>query len=200
MDVNEELPADMALDEFNPEDLEASLAAELGGGSRSSGHLVPRARPGPARWRRARPTGLPRVHPRPRPRRGAGLRGPRPGSRPPARRRAACATPPASPARRMPPAAPERRALHHPPIAVAEILASYRLDSATLATALLHDVAEDTEHALPEIERRFGPRWRGWWTASPSCRASRCRASAPSRREPPQAPPGAVRGPARPPR
>ena len=32
MDVNEELPADMALDEFNPEDLEASLAAELGGG------------------------------------------------------------------------------------------------------------------------------------------------------------------------
>ncbi|HZH47034.1 MAG TPA: bifunctional (p)ppGpp synthetase/guanosine-3',5'-bis(diphosphate) 3'-pyrophosphohydrolase [Roseococcus sp.] len=42
------------------------------------------------------------------------------------------------------------------PIAVAEILASYRLDSATLATALLHDVVEDTEHALPEIERRFG--------------------------------------------
>ncbi|HZH47033.1 MAG TPA: DNA-directed RNA polymerase subunit omega [Roseococcus sp.] len=32
MDVNEELPADMALDEFNPDDLEASLAAELGGG------------------------------------------------------------------------------------------------------------------------------------------------------------------------
>ena len=42
------------------------------------------------------------------------------------------------------------------PIAVAEILAGYRLDSATLATALLHDVVEDTEHALPEIERRFG--------------------------------------------
>jgi DNA-directed RNA polymerase subunit omega len=33
MDVNEELPADMALDEFSPDDLEASLAAELGGGS-----------------------------------------------------------------------------------------------------------------------------------------------------------------------
>ena len=34
MDVNEELPADMALDEFNPDDLEASLAAELGGGGK----------------------------------------------------------------------------------------------------------------------------------------------------------------------
>lgn len=32
MDVNEELPADMQVDEFNPDDLEASLAAELGGG------------------------------------------------------------------------------------------------------------------------------------------------------------------------
>ena len=31
MDVNEELPADMALEDFSPEDLEASIAAELGG-------------------------------------------------------------------------------------------------------------------------------------------------------------------------
>jgi DNA-directed RNA polymerase subunit omega len=32
MDVNEELPADAGGDEFSPEDLEAQLAAELGGG------------------------------------------------------------------------------------------------------------------------------------------------------------------------
>lgn len=31
MDVNEELPADMAGEEFSPDDLEAQLAAELGG-------------------------------------------------------------------------------------------------------------------------------------------------------------------------
>ena len=43
------------------------------------------------------------------------------------------------------------------PIAVAEILAGYRLDTATLATALLHDVVEDTPTSLAEISRRFGP-------------------------------------------
>ncbi len=42
------------------------------------------------------------------------------------------------------------------PLAVAGILAGYRLDSATIATALLHDVAEDTAVGLKEIERRFG--------------------------------------------
>ncbi len=42
------------------------------------------------------------------------------------------------------------------PLAVAGILAGYRLDGATIATALLHDVAEDTAVGLPEIERRFG--------------------------------------------
>jgi len=42
------------------------------------------------------------------------------------------------------------------PIAVAEILAGYRLDAASIATALLHDVAEDTAVGLREIERRFG--------------------------------------------
>ncbi|MDB5373303.1 MAG: bifunctional (p)ppGpp synthetase/guanosine-3,5-bis(diphosphate) 3-pyrophosphohydrolase, partial [Belnapia sp.] len=42
------------------------------------------------------------------------------------------------------------------PLAVAGILADYRLDSATIATALLHDVAEDTATGLKEIERRFG--------------------------------------------
>ncbi len=32
MDVNEELPADMGAEDFSPDDLEAQLAAELGGG------------------------------------------------------------------------------------------------------------------------------------------------------------------------
>ena len=42
------------------------------------------------------------------------------------------------------------------PLAVAETLARYRLDDATLATALLHDVLEDTTFTRAEMERRFG--------------------------------------------
>ncbi len=42
------------------------------------------------------------------------------------------------------------------PIAVAEMLAGYRLDDATLATALLHDVIEDTGVTRAVLERRFG--------------------------------------------
>jgi GTP pyrophosphokinase len=42
------------------------------------------------------------------------------------------------------------------PVAVAEILAGYRLDIASIATALLHDVVEDTSYKLSEIEARFG--------------------------------------------
>ncbi|HEY4173211.1 MAG TPA: HD domain-containing protein, partial [Rhodopila sp.] len=42
------------------------------------------------------------------------------------------------------------------PVAVAEILAGYRLDVASIATALLHDVVEDTSYKLAEIEARFG--------------------------------------------
>ncbi len=42
------------------------------------------------------------------------------------------------------------------PLAVADILAGYRLDTATIATALLHDVIEDTTVKLPDLERRFG--------------------------------------------
>lgn len=42
------------------------------------------------------------------------------------------------------------------PLAVADILAGYRLDTASIATALLHDVVEDTGVTLAEIERRFG--------------------------------------------
>jgi guanosine-3',5'-bis(diphosphate) 3'-pyrophosphohydrolase len=42
------------------------------------------------------------------------------------------------------------------PVAVADILADFRMDTATLATALLHDVVEDTPHGLAELEQRFG--------------------------------------------
>ncbi|WP_203074172.1 RelA/SpoT family protein [Falsiroseomonas ponticola] len=42
------------------------------------------------------------------------------------------------------------------PVAVARILAQYRLDSASIVTALLHDVAEDTKVGLADLERRFG--------------------------------------------
>ena len=42
------------------------------------------------------------------------------------------------------------------PIAVAQILATYGLDTATLAAALLHDVVEDTNIGLEDIERDFG--------------------------------------------
>ncbi len=42
------------------------------------------------------------------------------------------------------------------PVAVADILAGYRLDTASIATGLLHDVIEDTSVKLPEITERFG--------------------------------------------
>ena len=42
------------------------------------------------------------------------------------------------------------------PLAVADILAGYRLDVASIATALLHDTIEDTQVTLTEIEKRFG--------------------------------------------
>ena len=45
----------------------------------------------------------------------------------------------------------------HHPVEVAGLLAAYKLDSATIATGLLHDVVEDTGTPLDEIERLFGP-------------------------------------------
>ena len=42
------------------------------------------------------------------------------------------------------------------PVAVANILADYRLDPASIVTGLLHDTIEDTGLKLPEIEKRFG--------------------------------------------
>ena len=42
------------------------------------------------------------------------------------------------------------------PVAVADILADYRLDTDSIVTALLHDTVEDTGLKLSEIEQRFG--------------------------------------------
>jgi len=42
------------------------------------------------------------------------------------------------------------------PLAVAGILAGYRLDAASICTALLHDVVEDTGVTLPEMTKQFG--------------------------------------------
>src|ERR1700761_7647330 len=42
------------------------------------------------------------------------------------------------------------------PLAVADILAGYRLDTASIVTGLLHDVIEDTPVRLPEIQSKFG--------------------------------------------
>ncbi|HUZ62704.1 MAG TPA: bifunctional (p)ppGpp synthetase/guanosine-3',5'-bis(diphosphate) 3'-pyrophosphohydrolase [Acetobacteraceae bacterium] len=42
------------------------------------------------------------------------------------------------------------------PVAVADILAGYRLDTRSIVTGLLHDVIEDTPVTLPQIETRFG--------------------------------------------
>ncbi len=43
------------------------------------------------------------------------------------------------------------------PIAAARTLAEMGLDPASIAAALLHDVPEDTEHSLVDLEERFGP-------------------------------------------
>jgi GTP pyrophosphokinase len=42
------------------------------------------------------------------------------------------------------------------PLAVADILAGYRLDDASIATALLHDVIEDTGTTRAALEKKFG--------------------------------------------
>jgi (p)ppGpp synthase/HD superfamily hydrolase len=44
------------------------------------------------------------------------------------------------------------------PRAVSEILAAAGFDQEVLAAALLHDVVEDSEIEVGEVERRFGPR------------------------------------------
>ncbi len=44
----------------------------------------------------------------------------------------------------------------HHPVEVAGILTAYKLDSASIATGLLHDTVEDTGATLADIERLFG--------------------------------------------
>jgi GTP diphosphokinase / guanosine-3',5'-bis(diphosphate) 3'-diphosphatase len=55
----------------------------------------------------------------------------------------------------------QRRASGEPfvshPLAVAEILADLGLDPVAVVAALLHDIPEDTEHSLADVEARFGP-------------------------------------------
>ena len=46
------------------------------------------------------------------------------------------------------------------PLEVAGILTGLKLDTASIVTALLHDVVEDTEYTLHDIETRFGPEIR----------------------------------------
>ncbi len=55
----------------------------------------------------------------------------------------------------------QRRASGEPyvthPIAAAQIVADLGIDVSAVAAALLHDVPEDTEYSLGDIEERFGP-------------------------------------------
>jgi GTP pyrophosphokinase len=46
---------------------------------------------------------------------------------------------------------------YHHALAVAEILNDLRLDYETIAAAMLHDVIEDTDITLDDVEREFGP-------------------------------------------
>ena len=48
------------------------------------------------------------------------------------------------------------------PIEVAGILASLHLDVATVCTALLHDVLEDTDVTFEELSDEFTPEIRSW--------------------------------------
>ena len=56
--------------------------------------------------------------------------------------------------------APQKRATGEPylvhPVATAEVLLELRVDKETLSAAFLHDVVEDTEVTLKEIEEEFG--------------------------------------------
>ena len=54
------------------------------------------------------------------------------------------------------------------PLAVATILAGYRLDSASIITALLHDVIEDTRSRWPRCRSDSARKSPGWSMASPS--------------------------------
>ena len=42
------------------------------------------------------------------------------------------------------------------PVEIAQILANLKMDTATIAAGLLHDVIEDTAHSYAELEKEFG--------------------------------------------
>ena len=67
------------------------------------------------------------------------------------------------------------------PIASAQILAELGIDPVAVEAALLHDVPEDTEYSLADVEERFGPRSPTSSTASRSCRSSAPTATSSSR-------------------
>ena len=54
------------------------------------------------------------------------------------------------------------------PWGVAQICAELHLDEQTIAAALLHDVVEDTETPLEDVQAEFGPRSHSLSKASPS--------------------------------
>ena len=47
------------------------------------------------------------------------------------------------------------------PVAVAQDLADMHLDAQAIAAAILHDVVEDTEASIGDIEAKFGPELTG---------------------------------------
>jgi GTP pyrophosphokinase len=61
--------------------------------------------------------------------------------------------------------APQKRDNGEPyithPLAVANILAGYKLDAASIITGLLHDTVEDTTLTLADIQKHFGPEIAG---------------------------------------
>ena len=59
------------------------------------------------------------------------------------------------------------------PLEVAGILTEYRLDCATIVTALLHDTVEDTVATLEQIENLFGLRGRASRRVPPDALAAR---------------------------
>ncbi len=73
------------------------------------------------------------------------------------------------------------------PLEVAAILTDLRLDDATIATALLHDVIEDTDATRAEIDQPSAPRSARSSMVSPRSSVSISSRSRPSRPNLPQA-------------